>query len=169
MLISDWSSDVCSSDLLEPACRPAAPTAALFLFPIFPQQRGEFRDVDVAGFVRIDAKHRPRAHDDLLDHRSHGPARGPLARAEGIALGLVDHREHDIARIVHRESGGERRDERGAAIAAGARLFRAARLAPAADAGGVGVTAGERKGAGYGKRVSVLGTLGGHPTTKKKT
>src|SRR3546814_6725097 len=95
MLISDWSSDVCSSDLLEPACRPAAPTAALFLFPIFPQQRGEFRDVDVAGFVRIDAKHRPRAHDDLLDHRSHGPARGPLARAEGIALGLVDHREHD--------------------------------------------------------------------------
>src|SRR3546814_16253942 len=67
--------------LLEPACRPAAPTAALFLFPIFPQQRGEFRDVDVAGFVSIDAKHRPRAHDDLLDHRSHGPARGPLARA----------------------------------------------------------------------------------------
>src|SRR3546814_4431978 len=91
MLISDWSSDVCSSDLLEPACRPAAPTAALFLFPIFPQQRGEFRDVDVAGFVRIDAKHRPRAHDDLLDHRSHGPARGPLARAEGIALRSEEH------------------------------------------------------------------------------
>src|SRR3546814_761700 len=116
MRISDWSSDVCSSDL--------------------------FRDVDVAGFVRIDAKHRPRAHDDLLDHRSHGPARGPLARAEGIALGLVDHREHDIARIVHRESGGESRDERVAAIAAGPRLFRAARLAADAEAGGVGVAAG---------------------------
>src|SRR3546814_12741490 len=93
----------------------AARRAASVRFLASAQQREEFGDVDVAAFVGEDAEHRTRARHDLAHHWGRGPARGALARTIGVALGLVDHHEDDIARIVHREGRGEGRDERMAA------------------------------------------------------
>src|SRR5690606_27474890 len=57
-------------------------------------------------------------------------------------LGLVEHDDDDVARLVHREGGGEGGDQRSAVVAAGAGLFRAAGLAADAETRRIGVAAG---------------------------
>src|SRR3546814_17328000 len=100
MRISDWSSDVCSSDLA-----------------------GRRRRVP--------------------------PGRGEAVRLGG-ALGLVQHRQHQIARLRRREDADEGGQQRLVAIAAAARLF------------------GDRKSVGEGKSVSVRVVLGGRRIIKQK-
>ena len=85
---------------------------------------------------RADARHQPP------DDRRRVPGRRALIGTGRRALRLVQHGDNDIAGAIHREGGGEGRNQAGPAITANARLFGRTRLAAHAEAGGIGALAG---------------------------
>src|SRR3546814_2538851 len=105
MRISDWSSDVCSSDLpTSSERRKPAPLGCQFdgkFLPYFGRRlvdRGESQD-------------RRDARDDAMDDRGGDPAAGGVAVGFLVALRLVEHRQHDIERIVHGKRSEEHTSE----------------------------------------------------------
>ena len=93
--------------------------------------------------VGPDAEHRR----DPADGRSTPPARRSSRRCvkpkvSGGGLGLVEHHDHHIARLVHREHAGEARDVDRLAIAAADHLLGGAGLAADPIAGRIGLLAG---------------------------
>src|SRR5687767_3571061 len=68
------------------------------------QYLGEIR---LAAHVGPDTEHRRDPADGLRHHRRDVPAGGAESEGFGGGLGLVEHDDDHIARLVHRENAGE--------------------------------------------------------------
>ncbi len=97
--------------------------------PAVADQRREVREVDVAAVVGHDSEHRSDPRDHPPDDRRRVPRGGALVRGGGVRLGIVEHGDDHVARLVHREGRGESRHQRVMVIAAGIGLFGTAGLA----------------------------------------
>src|SRR3546814_4866994 len=152
MRISDWSSDVCSSDLAHEARRVAA--GAL--------RAGDRREVG-AGFAQRRVRHRNEEAVEI------GLLGGARAAAVVVAAAF---QQQEAGRRAELAAVG---DDRGVVVVGGLGCF--VRLV--ADKGrlavggppqppGVAILRRDRKSAGKGKRVSVRVDLGGSRVIKKK-
>src|SRR4029079_3793245 len=98
--------------------------------------------IGFAAHVRGDDEHRRDPADGAADHRRDvPPGRGETVRVLG-RLGLVEHDDDHIARVIHREHTREARDVDGLAVAAVDQLLRGAGLATDTVAGRIGFAAG---------------------------
>src|SRR3546814_18217205 len=103
MRISDWSSDVCSSDLNELASKPDN-AVVLGISADLPFAQARFCGAE--GLERAVMLSTMRGHE-FLENYGVAIAEGPLARVAARAVVVVD--END--RVVHARLGGEPGEE----------------------------------------------------------
>src|SRR4051794_852128 len=98
--------------------------------------------VGVASGIGRHAQHGADSGDDARHHRRDVPRRSVESIGLGQALGVVEHGDHHITRLVHREHAGEGGNDGGTGIVPARELFGGAGLAADPIAGGVGLLSG---------------------------
>src|SRR3546814_7448331 len=164
MRISDWSSDVCSSDLAAPVDSPG-PEAA----------RPGAIDEDVVGDLvgQVELVDETRVLGPLVEvgaRRSRDDRPGETARDPGaaaIAVRIAEEADQAVVELVDAAAAGQRQ------LVGDVQADLAKRGIVAVDAKLLGqpdvaAGAGGRKSVGQGKRVSVRVDLGGRRRIKKK-
>src|SRR3546814_19074135 len=114
MRISDWSSDVCSSDLNELASQPHN-AVVLGISADLPFAQARFCGAE--GLERVEMLSTMRGHE-FLENYSLAIAEGPLAGVAALAVPYVDANDRavlaplDTATGEHNDSAGQRGTER---------------------------------------------------------